>query len=49
MIDLGKVAYNAYAKAVKTTWDNKSMPTWEQLGDRQRAGWDAAAQAVLAV
>jgi len=49
MADLGKIAYDAYAASVKTTWDDKPMPTWEQLGDRQRAGWDAAAQAVLAV
>ena len=43
----GQVAYTAYCFAVGgKTHDNRPLPTWQQLGDVQRAGWDAAAKAV---
>ncbi len=48
MQDLAKVAWDAYAKAVGgTTFDGKGLPEWDDLGERQKQGWDAAAQAVL--
>ena len=44
---LGKTAYAAYTEAVGgTTWDDKPMPMWDELNDRQRDGWIAAAVAV---
>jgi len=45
----GQIAWEAYAKSVGgTTFDGKPLPTWNELGDRQQAGWEAAANAVLA-
>ena len=47
MISLGQKAYEAYCAAVGgTTFDGKPLPTFQELGDRQRAGWEAAAEAV---
>ena len=47
MIESGQVAWEAYAKAVGgKTFDDKPLPTWEELGDRQKDGWRAAAEAV---
>ncbi len=37
--DGGIFAYNSYCDSVKTTYDNKPLPTWEKLGDRQKQGW----------
>lgn len=39
-----KHAYNAYVKTVGgTTFDGRPLPTFEELGDRQKAGWQQAA------
>lgn len=42
-----KAAQNAYAAYVKTvggtTYDGRPLPTFEELGDRQKAGWQQAA------
>jgi hypothetical protein len=37
----GKFAYESYCESVKTTFDNLPLPTWEQLGERQKNGWIA--------
>ncbi len=43
-----QAAWDAYAEAVGgKTFDDKPLPSWEELGDRQKAGWQAAAEAVL--
>lgn len=43
-LSAGAVAYAAYCVGVGgLTFDNKPLPTFEQLGERQRAGWEAAA------
>jgi len=48
MQDLGQVAWEAYAKTVGgKTFDGKDLPKWHELGDRQKAGWHAAAQAII--
>lgn len=40
-------AWAAYAAAVGgKTFDGKPLPTWDQLGELQKAGWVAAAAAV---
>ncbi len=41
-------AYGATSGAGKTTWDGRPMPTWDQRGDRQRAGYIAIARAFTA-
>jgi hypothetical protein len=44
---LGQIAWEAYAKAVGgKSFDDKPLPTWDELGDRQRHGWGVAATAV---
>lgn len=44
-----KAAYEAYGVAVGgKTWDGKDIPDWDDLQDRQRDGWRAAAQAAVA-
>lgn len=44
----GQIAWEAYAKAVGgLTYDGKPLPTWDELGDRQKEGWEKAAAAVL--
>lgn len=41
----GAIAYAAYASAVGgTAHDGRPLPTYEELGDRQRDGWEAAAR-----
>ena len=48
-IQLGESAYAAYCKAVGgTTFDGKPLPTFQQLGERQQAGWAKAAEQVVA-
>ena len=50
MQELGKLAWDTYAETVGgTTFDGKPLPTWEELGQRQRDGWTAAAKAVQEV
>ena len=45
--ELGRVAWDAYARAVGgKTFDEKPLPTWEELGERQKEGWASAAQAI---
>lgn len=47
-MSLGETAWNAYRDAVGgTTYDDRPLPEWSDLGDRQRAGWEAAASAVV--
>lgn len=42
----GQRAYDAYCgKVGGTTYDGKPLPTWDELGERQRVGWEAAAEA----
>lgn len=44
----GQFAYAAYGSesgAGDTTWDGRPMPSWDQLGDRQRAGYIAIGRA----
>jgi hypothetical protein len=44
----GRFAYAAYATpegAGDKTWDDRPMPTWDEMGDRQRAGWIAVGRA----
>lgn len=46
---LAKAGYAAYAHAVGgTTHDEKPMPSWYELGERQVRGWRAFAGAVRA-
>ena len=43
----GQLAWEAYAAAVGgTTYDDKPLPTWYELGARQQDGWTDAAKAV---
>jgi hypothetical protein len=47
----GRFAYAAYGApsgAGDKTWDGRPMPTWEQMGDKQRAGWIAVGRAFAA-
>lgn len=38
-----KIAWEAYAKAVGgKTFDDKPLPTWDELGERQKEGWKQA-------
>lgn len=42
-----KNAYTAYvAKVGGTTFDGRPLPTFEELGDRQKEGWAAAADSL---
>lgn len=44
---LARIAWDAYAVAVGgKTFDGKPLPTYEQLGETQKAGWAAAAEAI---
>lgn len=44
-MNAAKNTYAAYVKAVGgTTFDGRPLPTFEELGDRQKAGWQAAAE-----
>lgn len=46
--ELGRTAWDAYVKAVGgTTHDGKQLPTWYQLGERQKRGWEEAAKAAV--
>ena len=43
-----RIAWKAYAETVGgTTFDNKPLPSFDDLGERQKVGWKAAAQAVI--
>jgi len=43
-----KAAWKAYAVAVGgKTFDGKPLPTWDELGERQKKGWIAAADAAI--
>lgn len=44
----GQYAYAAYGAASGAgarTWDGRPMPSWDQMGDQQRAGWIAVGRA----
>ena len=44
---LGQVAYEAYAtETAWRTFDDRQMPSWDDLGERIQRAWEAAAQAV---
>lgn len=46
---LGQAGYEAYAKQTGgKTFDGRDMPTWEQLPDRIKEAWSAAAQGIVA-
>ncbi|MYV56498.1 hypothetical protein [Streptomyces sp. SID3212] len=46
--DLGRVAYAAYGQTTDgRTYDDQPLPTWEELSDRTRAAWAAAAVAAV--
>lgn len=43
----GQTAYAAYGHTTNgLTYDGRSMPTWDQLGDAIRQAWENAAAAV---
>lgn len=43
-----KGVYLAYCAAVGTTHDGRPLPAWEELGERQRNGWEQARRAAVA-
>ena len=46
-LDIGRVAFEAYAKSVGgKTWDGKDIPAWETVGKVVQDGWRSAAVAV---
>ncbi len=48
MVDLGQIAYEAYAKSTGgKTYDGRDMPKWDDLPEAIRTAWRAAADAVL--
>lgn len=51
MIDLGKVAYEAYCQnsGGVSLVSGAKLPVWEELKPEIRSAWDAAAQAVAGV
>ena len=43
----GKIAWEAYRKSVGgLSFTGQPLPDWEDLGDRQREGWEVGAEAV---
>lgn len=47
MKTLGQIAFEAYKKFVQDqTYDEKPIPAWNELTDKVRGAWDAAAIAV---
>lgn len=45
----GKIAFDAYCAQVGgKTYQGSDIPDWADLGDTVRAGWRAAASAVVA-
>ena len=41
----GRAAYARYSKAVGgKTFDDRPMPTWDELGETQKRGWMAAGE-----
>lgn len=47
-IDPGQYAWEVYSKAVGgTSYDGKPLPTWDKLGDKQKAAWTAVAMAFI--
>lgn len=46
-ISLGQIAFEAYSKAMGgKTYDDKTIPHWEDLSPQVQKGWAAAARAV---
>lgn len=45
---LGRTAFDAYKQSKQgTTYDNKPIPEWKDLGDDVRTAWCEAAKAVF--
>jgi hypothetical protein len=45
---LGRRAYEAYGASVDwTTWDDRAMPAWHELGGRIQFAWITAAAEVM--
>lgn len=46
----GQIGYEAYGESCRPTpwctWDNKPMPTWDQLTEEVRRRWECAALAI---
>jgi len=48
MDGFGALGYEAYARSTGgKTWDGKDMPKWEDLPQRIKDAWMAAADAVM--
>jgi hypothetical protein len=48
MIDIGQIAYEAYAKSTGgKTYDGRDMPAWDKLSERIQQAWHDAANAVM--
>lgn len=46
--EYGQVNYAAYVAAVGgKTWDGRPCPTWDELTDKIRAGWETGALVVM--
>ena len=47
-LDFTKIAWDAYSKAVGgVTFGGKPLPDWKDVGEKQKAGWQAAIEAVF--
>lgn len=45
---IGQLAFEAYAEQMGgVTYDNKPIPSWDQVSINVRNGWEKAAQRVL--
>ena len=43
-----KLAWDSYKEKVNhTNFEGNPLPVWEELGDRQKEGWEASVQAVI--
>lgn len=48
MKTLGQVGYEAYAESTGgLTWDLRPMPKWEEITEKIRKAWNAAALAIV--
>lgn len=46
-IDIGELCYQAYGEGVGgTAFNDKPLPQWDELDERQRIGWRMAADAI---
>lgn len=45
---VGRIGYEAYAKSTGgKTWDDRTMPEWDELPERIKVAWDAVGHAYL--